>query len=110
MISILEYVDAKGGRPFGRWFDGLSIEAAVRVETALARLEAGNFSNVKGVGTGVFEVRIHFGPGYRLYFGKDRSDRAILLAGGVKKTQDRDIKTARSRWKDYRKRPVDQGA
>ncbi len=67
MVTIREYEDPEGRRPFGRWFDGLSIEAAVKLETALARMEVGNFSNVKSVGQGLFETRIHFGPGYRVY-------------------------------------------
>jgi len=67
-------------------------------------LELGNFSNVKGVGAGVFEYRIDFGPGYRIYFGKDGEILAILLGGGTKKAQDRDIAAAPARWQDYKKR------
>jgi putative addiction module killer protein len=67
-------------------------------------LELGNFSNVRGVGGGVFECRIDFGPGYRVYFGKDGETLVILLGGGTKKRQDRDIATARERWSDYKKR------
>ena len=70
----------------------------------MRRLELGNFSNVKGVGAGVFEYRIDFGPGYRVYFGKDGDVLVILLGGGTKKRQDRDIATAQMRWKDYQKR------
>jgi putative addiction module killer protein len=69
LITLLEFEDVKGRRPFGKWFSGLSLEATLRVDIALGRLEAGNFSNVKGVGTGLFEIRISFGPGYRIYFG-----------------------------------------
>ena len=72
--------------------------------TALRRLEMGNFSNVKGVGTGVFEHRIDFGPGYRVYFGKDGDTVVILLAGGTTKRQDKDIADAHQRWADYKKR------
>ena len=109
MVTIREYEDPEGRRPFGRWFDGLSIEAAVKVETALARLEVGNFSNVKGVGQGLFETRIHFGPGYRVYFGKDGNQVVILLAGGAKKTQAQDIRTARLSWKNYKKHREQEG-
>ena len=70
MVAIHEYEDIEGLRPFGRWFDELNIEAAVKVETALARIEVGNVSSVKGAGAGVFEIRVHFGPGCRIYFGK----------------------------------------
>jgi len=72
------------------------------------RLELGNFSNVKGVGAGVFEYRIDFGPGYRLYFGKDGEAVVILLGGGTKKRQDRDIGMARERWADYKKRKAQE--
>ena len=59
---------------------------------------------MKGVGAGVFEYRIDFGPGYRVYFGKDGETVVILLGGGTKKRQDRDIATAKERWKDYKER------
>jgi putative addiction module killer protein len=59
---------------------------------------------VKGVGAGLFEYRIDFGPGYRVYFGKDGETVVILLGGGTKKRQDRDIATAKERWKDYKER------
>jgi putative addiction module killer protein len=74
------------------------------VTTAVRRLELGNFSNVKGVGAGVFEYRIDFGPGYRVYFGKDGDALVILLGGGTKKRQGRDIAIAQGRWTDYKKR------
>ena len=71
MIEVREYVDERGVSSFGRWFDSLDALAAVKVRTSLARVEAGNLSNVRGVGGGVLEYRIHFGPGYRVYFGRD---------------------------------------
>lgn len=70
-IAILEYMDAEGRSPFGNWFGDLDAVAAAKVTVAITRLGAGNTSNVKGVGTGVLECRIDFGPGYRIYFGKD---------------------------------------
>lgn len=72
------------------------------------RLELGNFSNVKGVGGGVFEYRVDFGPGYRIYFGKDGESIVILLGGGTKKRQDRDIASAHERWADYKKRKTQE--
>ncbi len=72
--------------------------------TALARVEQGNFSNVKGVGAGVFEYRIDFGPGYRVYFGKDGDTLVILVGGGTKKQQSQDIALAQERWGDYKQR------
>ncbi len=87
-----------------RWFDALNAVAAAKVTVALGRLEAGNLSNVKGVGGGVFEYRIDFGPGYRVYFGRDGETLVILLVGGTKRRQQRDIDTARSLWQQYRRR------
>lgn len=80
-----------GGALTPTWFDRLNAHAAAKVATALTRLAAGNFSNVKGVGSGVFEYRIDFGPGYRVYFGKDDERLVILLGGGTKKRQQQDI-------------------
>lgn len=77
---------------------------AAKVATALTRLAGGNFSNVKGVGAGVFEYRIDFGPGYRVYFGKDGERLVILLGGGSKKRQQRDINAAIAAWQDYKLR------
>ena len=83
-IEIREYVDARGRRAFSRWFDRLNATAAARVTVTLARLEQGNLSNVKSVGAGVQECRIDFGPGYRIYFGRDGDTLIILLCGGTK--------------------------
>jgi putative addiction module killer protein len=69
LIEVREYVDSKGRSPYSRWFDRLNAQAAAKVATALTRLAGGNFSNVKGVGSGLFEYKIDFGPGYRIYFG-----------------------------------------
>ncbi len=70
----------------------------------MTRLALGNMSNVKGVGSGVFELRIDFGPGYRVYFGKDGERLILLLGGGTKQRQQRDIKTATVNWQDYKRR------
>ena len=91
-----------GVSPFGRWFDDLNHRAAQRVTTALYRMRQGNFSNVKGVGKGVFEFRINYGPGYRIYFGKDGARIVILLGGGDKSSQQNDISAAQRRWSDYK--------
>ena len=71
---------------------------------AVTRIEQGNLSNVKGVGQGVLEYRLDFGPGYRVCFGRDGEVLVILLAGGTKKRQQRDIETAKARWADYKRR------
>jgi putative addiction module killer protein len=103
-MDILEYQRDDGTSPFATWFGDLDPIAAARVTTALTRLAAANTSNVKGVGAGVLEVKIDFGPGYRVYFGKDGVDIVILLAGGTKKKQQKDIETAQARWQDYKLR------
>jgi len=104
MLSILEYVDRAGTSPFAGWFQTLDGGAAAKVTTAVGRLELGNFSNVKGVGAGVFEYRIDFGPGYRVYFGKIKDTVVLLLCGGDKTTQAADIRTAKEYWQDYKDR------
>jgi putative addiction module killer protein len=109
MIDVREYVDAAGRGPFGDWFADLNAPAAARITIALIRIEQGNLSNVKGVGGGVLEYRVSFGPGYRIYFGRDGDTLVILLAGGTKKRQRRDIETARAHWADYRRRKRQEG-
>ena len=104
IVTILEYLDTQGRSPYGRWFAGLNAPAAARIAVVLYRLEAGNFSSVKGVGGGVHEARIDFGPGYRVYFGKDGDAFVILLGGGAKARQGADIARARQAWQDYKQR------
>lgn len=104
MPEVREYVDAKGRSPFARWFGRLDARAAAKVATALIRMEQGNLSGTKGVGSGVFEYRIDFGPGYRVYFGKDGDRLIILLGGGTKKRQQKDIAAARATWATYKQR------
>jgi len=104
MLDIREYVDSEGRSSYERWFNRLNAQAAAKVATAMARMAAGNFSNVKGVGSGVFECRIDFGPGYRVYFGRDGERLVILLGGGTKKRQQNDIAAALRNWQDYKRR------
>ena len=82
--------------------------AAARITVALTRLGLGNTSNVKRVGAGVCELKVAFGPGYRVYFGQDGRDIVILLGGGTKKRQQRDIETAQDRWRSYKDRKKGQ--
>ncbi|HEV3482905.1 MAG TPA: type II toxin-antitoxin system RelE/ParE family toxin [Candidatus Acidoferrales bacterium] len=104
MVEVREYLDRRGQSPFAAWSDRLNREAAAKVAAALARMQQGNLSNAKGVGAGVCEYRVDFGPGYRIYFGKDGERLVILLGGGTKKRQQEDIATARTRWQDYKQR------
>lgn len=98
------YFAQDGHSSFEKWFSGLDVAAGAKVSVALVRLEGGNFSNAKAVGEGVFEYRIDWGPGYRVYFGRDGAVLVILLHGGTKKRQQRDIETAKALWADYKRR------
>lgn len=102
--ELQEFLDSSGRSPFGRWFDGLNAVAAARVTIALTRLSHGNFSNVEGVGAGVYEFKLDFGPGYRVYFGKDGERLVILLGGSAKKRQSAAITAAQAAWAEYRRR------
>lgn len=103
-IEIREFLDAAGRSLFARWFAGLNAAAAARVTVALTRLGQGNFSNVEGVGRGVFELKIDAGPGYRVYFGKDGERIVILLGGSSKKRQGTAIHAAQAAWGEYKRR------
>lgn len=101
-IKLVEFLDADGVSPFGKWFDSLDAVAAAKVTTSLYRLSQGNTSNVKGVGKGIAENKIDFGPGYRVYFGWDGDVLVILLGGGTKKSQSADIRLAQIHWAEYK--------
>jgi putative addiction module killer protein len=102
MPEIRYYVAPSGLQPFAAWFADLEPVARAKVTRAIVRLEQGNFSNVKSVGEGVLEYRIDFGPGYRVYFGRDGEALVILLTGGTKKRQQRDIDAAHAYWQGYK--------
>jgi putative addiction module killer protein len=103
MIELRYYIGAEGRSPFAKWFEDLDAIAGARVVRALARMEQGNLSSVKSVGERVLEYRIDFGPGYRVYFGRDGEVLVILLTGGTKKRQQRDIETAVMLWRYYKR-------
>jgi putative addiction module killer protein len=102
MLEIRYYVAGDNHQPFAKWFADLEPVARAKVTRAIVRLEQGNLSNVKSVGEGVLEYRIDFGPGYRVYFGRDGDVLVILLTGGTKKRQQRDIDAAHDYWRDYK--------
>ena len=104
MFEIGEFEDARGRSPFRSWVRQLDRQAASRVTTALYRMEMGNLSNAKNIGGGVSEYRIDFGPGYRIYFGRDDDTLIILLGGGTKMRQQRDIEAALRLWREYKRR------
>lgn len=104
MKTILEYLNEQGKSTFQKWFSKLDPQAAAKISTALYRLEQGNLSNVESVGEGVYENKLHFGPGYRIYFGEENKNIVILLYGGTKKGQSNDIALAKEYWKEYKLR------
>jgi putative addiction module killer protein len=104
MIELRFYVLEDGRSPFEEWFVELDGVAAAKVTVALARLEQGNSSSAKPVGGGVIEYRIDWGPGIRVYFGREGDQMIILLAGGTKRRQQKDIESAKRRWADYLRR------
>ncbi len=103
-VTVREYVTEDGRNAFGEWFLSLDSQAAARVLQVLVRMELGNFGDTKSVGGGVSERRINFGPGYRVYFAKDGDVLVILLGGGTKRRQSRDIDEAKQLWTDYKSR------
>lgn len=103
-MELHDYLDPEGRDPFAEWLSALDPQARAKVAAHLVRMKNGNFANVKGVQKGVFEKKIDWGPGYRIYFGKDGEDLVILLGGGSKARQDEDIENAHDRWQDYKRR------
>jgi putative addiction module killer protein len=101
--TVVEYVREDGPSPYSLWFNDLSPQAAAKVATARARLESGNTSSVKWFGS-FGEYRIDWGPGYRVYLGKDGDRLIILLGGGTKKRQQLDMERAEVLWAEYKAR------
>jgi putative addiction module killer protein len=97
------YTRADGVAPFWEWVmtlrDSLTQD---RIDQRLSRFRLGNMGDCKSVGGGIWEARLHFGPGYRIYYALDGRELIVLLCGGDKSTQANDIRTAREYWDDYR--------
>ncbi len=94
-------MDVRQTRHFRDWFDALrDIRAKAQVARRIERAQAGNLGDVTPVGDGVSEMRVHYGPGYRVYFVRRRAEIIILLCGGNKRSQARDIETARKMAKE----------
>lgn len=96
------YETTSGISLFYEWLESLSIKNQTVVHNRLKRIQLGNFGDCKSVGNGVYELRIHISPGYRIYYGIEDRELIILLCGGSKKTQKQDIKNAQKFWDDYR--------
>lgn len=99
---LLVYRNQNGEEPFTQWLDGLrDKEGQKRIRVRLRRVEQGNFGDCEPIGEGLSELRMFFGPGYRVYIGEDEENIVILLCGGDKKSQTSDIATAKAYWKEY---------
>ncbi len=108
MFEIRRYRTAAGKEPFSDWLSGLrDRQAQARILVRLERLELGNFGDAKSVQGGVHELRIDWGPGYRVYFGRDGQTVVVLLCGGDKRRQDADIRKAVELWQEYTRRKKD---
>lgn len=103
--EVLIYQTQEGKAPFEAWLDSLrDRKGAAKVRIRIDRLRLGNLGQCRCVGEGVFELKIDFGPGYRVYFGEEGDTIVILLCGGDKSTQSKDIAMAHEYWADYRRR------
>ncbi len=100
--TVVIYEDAAGKQPFVEWLEGLrDTKGRERIMARIARLTQGNYGDCEFVGDGVSELRMFFGPGYRVYIGEAGNHVVILLCGGDKSTQAQDIETAKAYWKEY---------
>lgn len=105
--KIEEYLRKDGTSPYEEWFMGLDTIAAAKITIIKLKMEQGNLSNVKWFG-GIGEYRLDWGPGYRVYIGKEGERLIILLGGGTKKGQQKDIDKAEAIWEEYKARKANQ--
>jgi putative addiction module killer protein len=104
MIEVREYITAHGKVPYRDWLLDLDGATKARIDIAVLRMQSGNLASTKSVGTGVSELRFDFGPGYRVYFGREGERLVLLLGGGTKKRQQADIVAAQRLWAEYKSR------
>lgn len=101
--ELVLYRTTNGKEPFTEWFESIKDRTILnRIERRIDRLRDGNFGDCKSVGGGVFELRLHFGPGYRIYYGEVSNSVLILLCAGDKSSQQRNIEQAKVYWLDYK--------
>jgi putative addiction module killer protein len=99
---VVEYLDAGGKSPFESWLENLKdLQARAAIRKRLNRIRLGNLGDSKALGDGVHELRVDLGPGYRVYYGIDGDTIVVLLCGGDKRSQTRDISRAKQYWRDY---------
>jgi putative addiction module killer protein len=107
--TIFYYLTDRGGKPFKEWLDCLKdIVARQKVRIRLDRVRLGNLGKNRSVGEGVYELKIHYGPGYRVYYGLKQKKVVLLLLGGDKSSQKKDIAQAKVYWQDYKRRSSDE--
>ena len=105
MFELIHYCDADGRDLFARWLDSISdMQARARVAARLVRLQNANFGDCKPLGDGVWEIRIDWGAGYRVYYALAGKQAILLCEGGDKRTQPADIERAKQRWKSWQQR------
>ena len=101
--QLKEYIARIGSNPFGEWLSSITDKTTcARIRTRISRLRLGNFGDCRGVGEGVNELRLDFGPGYRVYYGLVGETLVLLLGGGDKSSQDRDIREAKRYWQEFK--------
>ena len=100
-FTVREYLSAEGRSPFREWLDSLDLQLRARVQARVLRFEMGNLGDHKSVGQGVLEARLAFGAGYRIYFGKYGATAVLLLLGGDKGSQAKDVRLAKRYWSDF---------
>jgi putative addiction module killer protein len=101
--QIVFYADEDGNEPFQVWIEALrDTQARRRIIKRLFRVQQGNYGDVEPIGEGLSELRLFFGPGYRVYFGEDSENIVVILCGGDKDSQDSDIKNAKVYWQEYK--------
>ena len=101
-MTVKKFQTERGDVPFDDWINRIDTRAQVRVARRLDRIERGNFGDHRSVGQGVMELRVDYGPGYRVYFGRDGLEIVILLCGGTKRRQRADIEQAHRNWNRYK--------
>jgi len=100
-LSIIPFVEENGTEPFTDWILDLDSISRKRILTRLTRIQTGNFGDCKRIDDAIYELRFFFGNGYRVYFGKDDENIVLLLCGGIKDTQNKDITNAKRYWRQY---------
>ena len=103
--TINEYLDEQGNSPYGVWLKGLrDSRAKAKVMMQVDRMELGLFGDSQAIGDGLSELRIHYGSGYRVYYGKENQQVYLVLCGGDKTTQSKDIERAKLYWRNHKQR------